>query len=203
MSSRSLHVDRPLSSSLSLSSLSSRSRSRSLFPRSATDDAGRAARLVRFFSVLLSSLLLIFFVHLSFLKASIVRSFTLIHTFVIAHRRWHVRDSNDNPPTSHSVYTRREDLIVKFQNDIPSFTPDEVVREVDKFLLDGEMLDLMIKYSQRKREDPSWEPAYAEEDNSPFTAVVNFASQYAIWIVGGIVLKDIVVGFMNKNNIGG
>ena len=120
-----------------------------------------------------------------------------------------MRESNDNPPrartdeTSHSVYTRREDLIVKFQNDIPSFTPDEVVREVDKFLLDGEMLDLMIKYSQRKREDPSWEPTYAKEDNSPFTAVVNFVSQYAIWIVGGIVLKDIVVGFMNKNNIGG
>jgi len=93
----------------------------------------------------------------------------------------------------------REDLVVKFQNDIPKFTPEEVVVEVDKFLLDGEMLDLMIKYSQRKKEDPEWEPKYAEVDDSPFNAVVNFVSQYAIWIVGGILLKDVVVGIMNKN----
>lgn len=75
--------------------------------------------------------------------------------------------------------------------------------EVDKFLLDGEMLDLMIKYGQRKREDPSWEPKYAEEDDSPFTAIVNFVSQYAIWIVGGILVKDIVVGIINRNSGGG
>ncbi len=89
--------------------------------------------------------------------------------------------------------------MAKFQNDIPKFTPEEVVAEVDKFLLDGEMLDLMIKYSQRKKEDPGWEPNYAEEDNSPLTAIVNFVSQYAIWIVGGILVKDVVVGIMNRN----
>ena len=111
--------------------------------------------------------------------------------------------TNERTNTNSIQIYRREDLIVKFQNDIPKFTPDEVEREVDKFLLDGEMLDFMIKYSQRKKENPGWEPQYAEEDNSPFTAVVNFVSQYAIWIVGGIVLKDIVVGFMSKNNIGG
>ena len=119
-------------------------------------------------------------------------------TTIVAYER-----TNERTNTNSIQIYRREDLIVKFQNDIPKFTPDEVEREVDKFLLDGEMLDFMIKYSQRKKENPGWEPQYAEEDNSPFTAVVNFVSQYAIWIVGGIVLKDIVVGFMSKNNIGG
>lgn len=97
----------------------------------------------------------------------------------------------------------REDLITKFQADIPSFSQSEAESEVDKFLMDGEMLDLYIKYSERKREDPNWEPQYAEQDNSPLTQIVNFASQYAIWIVGGILLKDVVSNFMNKNGGGG
>lgn len=97
----------------------------------------------------------------------------------------------------------REDLVNKFTTDIPKFSPTEISTEVDKFLMDGEMLDLYIKYSERKREDPTWEPQYAEQDNSPLTAIVNFASQYAIWIVGGILLKDVVQNFMNKNGGGG
>ena len=60
------------------------------------------------------------------------------------------------------------------------------------------MLDLWIKFTQRKREDPNWEPEYAQEP-SPVAKVVNFVSQYAIWIVGGILLKDTVTNFMSKN----
>lgn len=103
------------------------------------------------------------------------------------------------------VKNSREDLISKFQSDIPKLSADRTLAEseVDKFLLDGEMLDLYIKYSQRKREDPTWEPQYAPEDNSPIGKIASFASQYAIWIVGGLVLKDVITNFMSKSDGGG
>lgn len=96
-------------------------------------------------------------------------------------------------------------MISKFQSDIPKLSADRTLAEseVDKFLLDGEMLDLYIKYSQRKREDPTWEPKYAPEDNSPIGKIASFASQYAIWIVGGLVLKDVITNFMSKSDGGG
>jgi hypothetical protein len=111
------------------------------------------------------------------------------------------RDFQTNTPHKKS----REDLINKFQSDIPKLSTDRTLAEseVDKFLLDGEMLDLYIKYSQRKREDPTWEPQYAPEDNSPIGKISSFASQYAIWIVGGILLKDLITNLMNKSDSGG
>ena len=109
---------------------------------------------------------------------------------------------------SHSVATctprhtcSREDLVAKFQADIPKFSQSDAEAEVDKFLMDGEMLDLWIKFTQRKREDPSWEPQYAPEP-SPVVKVVNFVSQYAIWIVAGILLKDVVTNVMQKSGSG-
>lgn len=95
----------------------------------------------------------------------------------------------------------REDLTNKFQTDLPNLSGDKLEAEVDKFLMDGEMLDMMIKYSERKIEDPNWEPQYAEQDNSPMAQVMNFASQYAIYIVGGILAKDIVTSYMTRNGI--
>lgn len=92
----------------------------------------------------------------------------------------------------------RDDLIAKFRADMPSLGASSVEAEVDKFLMDGEMLDLMIKYSQRKAEDPEWEPIYQPEPNA-VVKVVNFASQYAVWFVGAFLLKDVVTNFMAKN----
>jgi hypothetical protein len=96
----------------------------------------------------------------------------------------------------------RDDLISKFQTDLPKLTPAEVATEVDKFLMDGEMLDVYIKYTQRKREDPSWEPVYGnQQDANPVAKVVNFFSEYAIYIVGGILVKDFVVGYAEGHGI--
>ena len=96
-------------------------------------------------------------------------------------------------------------MIRKFQADIPKLCSDRALAEseVDKFLLDGEMLDMYIKYSKLKREDPNWEPQYATEDNSPIGKIASFVSQYAIWIVGGILLKDLVTNFVSKSDGGG
>ena len=92
----------------------------------------------------------------------------------------------------------REDLITKFQTDIPSFSRTDAENEVDKFLMDGEMLDIYIKYNQRKAEDPDWEPMYAPQDNSFFRQAVDFVSQYGFYVVLGVLAKDIIDGYINK-----
>ena len=98
---------------------------------------------------------------------------------------------------------RREDLINKFQEDMPQkFGSNRPLaeQEVDKLLMDGEMLDLYIKYSQRKAEDPNWEPIMPREE-SAVQKVIGFISQYAIYLVGGFLLKDVVVGIAKKNDV--
>eukprot|EP00579_Thalassiosira_antarctica_P001841 CAMPEP_0201871672 /NCGR_PEP_ID=MMETSP0902-20130614/4545_1 /ASSEMBLY_ACC=CAM_ASM_000551 /TAXON_ID=420261 /ORGANISM="Thalassiosira antarctica, Strain CCMP982" /LENGTH=165 /DNA_ID=CAMNT_0048397729 /DNA_START=311 /DNA_END=808 /DNA_ORIENTATION=- len=94
----------------------------------------------------------------------------------------------------------RDDLIAKFQTDIPSFSLTEATTAADNFLMDGEMLDMYIKWSERKMEDPNWEPIYQAEP-SPFDKVTNFFSQYAIYLIGGILVKDVVTEYMDKNGI--
>jgi hypothetical protein len=66
-----------------------------------------------------------------------------------------------------STTKSKQDLLDKFQTDLPQLTPSQAETEVSKFLMDGEMLDMTIKYYQKKAEDPTWEPQYKEEDNSP------------------------------------
>ena len=103
--------------------------------------------------------------------------------------------------TSHTKYTHifsREDLVSKFQTDIPTLSPTDLQTEVDKFLMDGEMLDIFIKYNQRKAEDPDWEPLYAPENNSPFRKAVDFVSQYGFYVVLGVLAKDIIDGYIQK-----
>lgn len=101
-----------------------------------------------------------------------------------------------------SVSSSREDLISKFQTDIPSLSPTELQTEVDKFLMDGEMLDIYIKYNQRKAEDPDWEPMYAPEDNSPLRKAVDFVSQYGFYVVLGVLAKDIIDGYIKQGGGG-
>lgn len=109
---------------------------------------------------------------------------------------------------NHSIASRRnsyyskQDLISKFQTDIPKLSPTQAETEVSKFLMDGEMLDLYIKYSRKKAEDPTWEPVYKEEDNSPVAVFFRIFSQYAVWIGAGILLKDVITNFLSKNGGG-
>jgi len=95
----------------------------------------------------------------------------------------------------------RDDLVTKFSEDIPSFSPTEVQSQVDRYLMDGEMLDIFIKYSQRKIEDPDWEPIYAPEP-TPFQKVAGFVSQYGIYVLFGVLAKDAVTAYLAKNGGG-
>ena len=101
-----------------------------------------------------------------------------------------------------NLYYSKEDLISKFRTDIPKLSPTEAETEVSKFLMDGEMLDLYIKYSRKKAEDPTWEPVYKEEDNSPVAVCFRIFSQYAVWIGAGILLKDEITNVLSKNGGG-
>lgn len=65
------------------------------------------------------------------------------------------------------------------------------------------MLDIFIKYNQRKAEDPDWEPLYAPENNSPFRKAVDFVSQYGFYVVLGVLAKDIVDGYIKKGGDAG
>lgn len=95
----------------------------------------------------------------------------------------------------------REDLISKFLADVPAFSRAEAEIEVDKFLLDGEMLDIYIKYNQRKAEDPNWEPMYAPEDNTFTGKVGNFVSQYGVYLIFGLLVKDIIQEQLKKGGV--
>ncbi|KAL7494776.1 hypothetical protein ACHAWT_003349 [Skeletonema menzelii] len=97
----------------------------------------------------------------------------------------------------------REDLVTKFQEDLPNLSSADLQAEVDKFLMDGEMLDMYIKYNQRKAEDPDWEPMYAPENNSPLRKVVDFVSQYGFYLVLGVLAKDIIDGYIKKGSDAG
>mmetsp|Transcript_15266 Transcript_15266/g.24965 ORF Transcript_15266/g.24965 Transcript_15266/m.24965 type:complete len:143 (-) Transcript_15266:458-886(-) len=101
------------------------------------------------------------------------------------------------------VFSSREDLVTKFQEDLPNLSSADLQAEVDKFLMDGEMLDMYIKYNQRKAEDPDWEPMYAPENNSPLRKVVDFVSQYGFYLVLGVLAKDIIDGYIKKGSDAG
>ena len=97
---------------------------------------------------------------------------------------------------------RRDDLVTKFTADISDPSTD-VEKEVDKFLMDGEMLDMYIKYNQRIAEDPDWKPAYADQGEGGWTETVGTLVTGGIYLCGGILLKDAFDAYRNGAGGGG
>ena len=91
-------------------------------------------------------------------------------------------------------------MINKIQEDIPKFSNDrpKAIVEVDKLLMDGEILDICIKCGQRKKEDPDWEPIMPRELTLP-QKIVGFVSEYAVYLIFGLLAKDIGVEIALKN----
>ena len=69
--------------------------------------------------------------------------------------------------------------------------------------MDGEMLDIYIKYNQRKAEDPDWEPMYAPQDNSFLRQAADFFSQYGFYFILAVLAKDIFDGYIKKGGADG
>ena len=63
--------------------------------------------------------------------------------------------------------------------------------------MDGEILDICIKCGQRKKEDPDWEPIMPREETLP-QKIVGFVSEYAVYLIFGLLIKDIGVGIALK-----
>lgn len=63
--------------------------------------------------------------------------------------------------------------------------------------MDGEILDICIKCGQRKKEDPDWEPIMPREETLP-QKIVSFVSEYAVYLIFGLLIKDIGVDIALK-----
>lgn len=50
--------------------------------------------------------------------------------------------------------SRRDDLIKKMEGDFKSFSPERVEKEVDKFMMDAEGVNMYIRYLKDKEENP-------------------------------------------------
>jgi len=74
----------------------------------------------------------------------------------------------------------RDDLIERFLSDNSKFDQERAETEVDKFMMDAEMVGAFIKY-EKKKSDPKYLRTVAEETLSdPGTWKI-----YAVWITGG------------------
>jgi hypothetical protein len=85
---------------------------------------------------------------------------------------------------------RREDLVETFLQDNKSFTRERAEMEVDKFLMDGEMITVYMNY---KKNEGSMSVREEEEANAntvdPVTIVL---LAYAAWFGGGYAKKMFV-----------
>ncbi len=50
--------------------------------------------------------------------------------------------------------SRRDDLIKKMEADFKSFSPERVEKEVNKFMMDAEGVNMYIRYLKDKEENP-------------------------------------------------
>lgn len=74
----------------------------------------------------------------------------------------------------------RKDLIIKFESDNPKFDLEQATEEVDRFMLDGEMVAKYIAFEKKKREPASMKAEAEANLSDPKTWGI-----YAAWITGG------------------
>jgi len=83
----------------------------------------------------------------------------------------------------------REELIEKFEDDNESFTLERATEEVDRFLMDAEMINAWITYEKRKAANPDAFKALEESEEAPST--VKTIATYAAWLVGGATFSSL------------
>uniref|UniRef100_A0A7S2EB17 Uncharacterized protein n=1 Tax=Trieres chinensis TaxID=1514140 RepID=A0A7S2EB17_TRICV len=88
----------------------------------------------------------------------------------------------------------RDDIIAKFQRDNSDMTPDRAASEVDKFMMDAEMVDAFVKYEKSKLDPDRGARLKAEAEQT--LADPRTWATYAAWIGGGAgfaVFKNLYV----------
>ena len=74
----------------------------------------------------------------------------------------------------------RDNLIARFESDNPKFDMERAAAEVDRFMLDGEMVSKYIGFEKKKREPSNLREEAEQNLSDPSTWAT-----YAIWIIGG------------------
>jgi hypothetical protein len=82
----------------------------------------------------------------------------------------------------------RDQLIEKFKADNPNFDQERVEMEVDKFMMDVEMVNLYMAYNKKKAEDPDFGFGGGPDQS---------LSTYAVWIFGGFGLASLKNNFID------
>jgi hypothetical protein len=75
----------------------------------------------------------------------------------------------------------REDLISKTMTDIPSFSREKAEMEVDKFLMDCEMVNLYIQFGKEVEKNPDFVVPETQEENGLFS-VRNIVFGYLAYV---------------------
>lgn len=79
----------------------------------------------------------------------------------------------------------KNDLTEKMQTDFKSFSQEKVEKEVEKFMMDAEGVNMYIRYLKDKKENPAKYAQQALEAELSLSNPKTLAT-YAAWLVGGV-----------------
>ena len=89
------------------------------------------------------------------------------------------------------VRCSREDIIGRFQRDNKGMERERAEAEVDKFMMDAEMVNAFIAYEKKKTE-----PGYLKSQAEATLSDPQTWGTYAAWIIGGAgfaYVKNVIV----------
>jgi hypothetical protein len=81
------------------------------------------------------------------------------------------------------IVSRREELLSKTLTDIPALTREMAEKEVDKFLMDCEMVNLYIQYGKEVEKDPNFVvPDNDNDDSNSWFTPRNIVAGYLTYV---------------------
>jgi hypothetical protein len=81
-----------------------------------------------------------------------------------------------------SSSNRKQVLIDRFQKDNPEFSEERATEEVERFVMDPEMVNAFLQYEKKMAENPmSFQQEAQNNLKDP-----NTISTYAAWLIGGV-----------------
>lgn len=97
----------------------------------------------------------------------------------------------------------REDLIAKTLTDIPSFDRLQAKAEVDKFLMDYDMLNLYIQYGKELEKNPNFVvPADKDFQDDGLFSFRNIVGAYIAYVIA-TTIPNVFRGYVAKQEVAG